>query len=189
MTSISILSGSSNFLYSKLTSKTSKTDKQQLSAEALNALTPGANSIDASGNQKVLPITDYLKTESTSLSMDRSIAAQTNVNAQLAAQQPTPSAADAKTETETIESSEAKPKTAKDEFLEYARKSPAEKMRDMVLKELGLTEADLQAMSPEQREAIGKKIAEVLKEKMKEAMQKQSTEEGAASAIDISALN
>lgn len=56
--------------------------------------------------------------------------------------------------------------TAEAEFLKYARMSPAERMRDAVLKQLGVTEEDLKAMSPEKRQAIEKKMAEMIKEQV-----------------------
>ncbi|MCF3998437.1 hypothetical protein L2E47_52780, partial [Pseudomonas aeruginosa] len=40
-------------------------------------------------------------------------------------------------------------KSAYDEFKEYMQKSPAERMREQVLKSLGLTEEELDAMPPE----------------------------------------
>ncbi|GGE51936.1 hypothetical protein GCM10007276_31270 [Agaricicola taiwanensis] len=44
--------------------------------------------------------------------------------------------------------------SAKEEFLDYARMTPAERMRDAILKELGLTEEDLEGMEPEARKAM-----------------------------------
>ncbi|MCY1533901.1 hypothetical protein D9M68_692530 [compost metagenome] len=43
--------------------------------------------------------------------------------------------------------------------------SPAEKMRDSILKELGLTEEELAALPPEQQNAIEEKIVERIKER------------------------
>jgi len=55
-------------------------------------------------------------------------------------------------------------KTAADELAEYLRKSPAEHLRDKILKEMGLTEEALDAMPPEQRAAIEDTIAKKIKE-------------------------
>lgn len=64
-------------------------------------------------------------------------------------------------------------KTAEEKFLDYAKKSPAEKIRDALLKSVGVTEEQLKNMTPEQRKEVEQKIAD----KIKEAMQKQ-TEKG-----------
>jgi hypothetical protein len=75
--------------------------------------------------------------------------------------------------------------TAEQKFLDYAKKSPAEKIRDALLKSVGVTEEDLQKMTPEQRKDVEQKIAD----KIKEAMQKQ-TEKGESTKgffADISA--
>lgn len=49
-----------------------------------------------------------------------------------------------------------------DEFRKYMEMSPAEKIRYGVLNELGITEEQLAALPPEQREAMEKKIAEMI---------------------------
>jgi len=63
--------------------------------------------------------------------------------------------------------------TAEEKFLDYAKKSPAEKIRDALLKSIGVTEEEFAQMSPEQRKEVEQKIAD----KIKAAMQKQ-TENG-----------
>lgn len=57
-------------------------------------------------------------------------------------------------------------KTAGEELAEYERKSVAEHLRDAILKEMGLTEEELDAMPPEQRAAIEDTIAEKIKERL-----------------------
>ncbi|MEK1872119.1 MAG: hypothetical protein AAAC50_06805 [Rhizobium altiplani] len=52
------------------------------------------------------------------------------------------------------------------EFTDLADQTPAERIRDQVLQRLGLTEDDLKAMPPEQREAIEKQIADELKRQL-----------------------
>lgn len=66
------------------------------------------------------------------------------------------------------------------ELNDYVNKSPAEHMRDAVLKELGLTEADLDAMPPEKRMAMEAIINERVREKL--LGRKPAPEEESASA-------
>lgn len=58
-------------------------------------------------------------------------------------------------------------RTATDEFKDYMSKTPEQRLRDSILQELGLTEDDIKAMSPEKQLAIGKEIAERMQDKMK----------------------
>ncbi|MCK9797370.1 hypothetical protein M1B34_06335 [Pseudomonas sp. MAFF 302030] len=69
--------------------------------------------------------------------------------------------------TSTPEATTATDASATAEFKEYMSKSPEQRMRDQILKELGITEESLQSMSPEQQLAIGKQIAERMEDKMK----------------------
>jgi len=66
------------------------------------------------------------------------------------------------------------------ELNDYMKKSPAEHMRDAVLKELGLTEADLDAMPPDKRMAMEATINERIREKL--LGRKAAPEEESASA-------
>jgi len=52
------------------------------------------------------------------------------------------------------------------EFTDLAGKTPAERIRDSILKSLGITEDELASMPPEQREAIEKQIADELKRQL-----------------------
>lgn len=54
--------------------------------------------------------------------------------------------------------------SAEDQFLDYMKKTPEERLRDKILKALGLTEENLEAMPAEERLAIEEKIAEIVKE-------------------------
>lgn len=65
-------------------------------------------------------------------------------------------------------------KTPAEEFLEEARKSPAERIRAAVLEEMGVTEEELEAMSAEQREAFEKQIADRIKDKVEQASEKKT---------------
>lgn len=60
----------------------------------------------------------------------------------------------------------AKRNALRQELDDYLSKSPAEHMRDAVLREMGLTEEDLAAMPPEKREALEAEIADRIKERL-----------------------
>lgn len=60
--------------------------------------------------------------------------------------------------------SDATSRSAAQEFRDYMALSPAEKIRLKMLGELGLTEADYEALPPEKKDAIDKQIALRLKE-------------------------
>ena len=72
-------------------------------------------------------------------------------------------------------------KTAAQELDEYVKMTPEQRMRADLLKKLGLTEEELAAMSPEERQAAESKIAEMTKELL------QHTSERKGSIIDTSA--
>ena len=57
---------------------------------------------------------------------------------------------------------------ARSEFTEYMSKTPAERIREQLLKEQGLTEADLQNMSKEKQDAFSKQVAERLKQQQEQ---------------------
>jgi hypothetical protein len=52
------------------------------------------------------------------------------------------------------------------QFLDYAKMSPMERMRAEILKSMGLTEDDLKKMSPEQQKAVEQKIEQIIKQKL-----------------------
>jgi hypothetical protein len=62
--------------------------------------------------------------------------------------------------------SAAADKSAKDEFLDYAKMTPAEKMRAAMLGKLGVTEEQLKAMSPEERKKVEDKIKDMIKQQV-----------------------
>lgn len=82
--------------------------------------------------------------------------------------------------------------TATDEFKEYMSKTPEQRLRDSILKEMGITEEDLKAMPPEKQLAISKEIAERLQDKMKLAQADKadkadngnSSEKGSSQVVD-----
>ncbi|MDY0872735.1 hypothetical protein [Dongia rigui] len=63
---------------------------------------------------------------------------------------------------------------ARDEFLNFARKTPAEQMRAMVLADLGLTEEQLASLDAETRAEIEEKIRVQIEAKIRQEIEKQS---------------
>ncbi|EJN29808.1 MULTISPECIES: hypothetical protein [unclassified Pseudomonas] len=57
-------------------------------------------------------------------------------------------------------------KSATDEFKDYMSKTPEQRLRDSILKDLGITEEDIANMPPEKQLAISKEIAQRLQDKM-----------------------
>jgi hypothetical protein len=57
-------------------------------------------------------------------------------------------------------------KSATDEFKDYMSKTPEQRLRDSILKDLGITEEDIANMPPENQLAISKEIAQRLQDKM-----------------------
>lgn len=56
--------------------------------------------------------------------------------------------------------------SAEAEFLDYARMSPAQRLRASILDALGVSEDDLRAMEPKERKAMEQKIQEMIKAKI-----------------------
>ena len=67
------------------------------------------------------------------------------------------------------------------QFMDYAKMSPMERMRASILKSMGLTEDDLTKMSPEQQKAIEQKIEQMIKQEL----QKNAGKTG--QVVDVSA--
>ena len=63
------------------------------------------------------------------------------------------------------------------ELSDYLKKSPAQHLRDAVMKELGITEEELQAMPPAKRQAMEKEITERIRERLA-ATEKQRGQPG-----------
>lgn len=53
--------------------------------------------------------------------------------------------------------------SARADFTDYMSKTPAERIREQLLKEQGLTEEQVQAMPQEKQDAIAKQVAERVK--------------------------
>lgn len=61
-------------------------------------------------------------------------------------------------------------------FKAYMAMTPAEKMRDSILKEIGMTEEEIEALTPEQQKAVEEEIAQRMEERAK--MPAQSEDNG-----------
>ncbi|WP_025126871.1 hypothetical protein [Pseudomonas sp. PH1b] len=61
------------------------------------------------------------------------------------------------------------------EFKDYMSKTPEQRLRDSILKDLGLTEEDLKSLPPERQLAINQEIAKRLQDKMQLAQQEKGT--------------
>ncbi|KQV78940.1 hypothetical protein ASD15_19890 [Massilia sp. Root351] len=73
---------------------------------------------------------------------------------------------------------EGGPALAKDAAAEleaYMKQTPAERMREALLKKLGISEEELAAMPPEQRKAVEDKLGELVVEEMQKTEQKKGT--------------
>lgn len=55
-----------------------------------------------------------------------------------------------------------------EEFMAWVQMTPAEKLRDRILKELGLTEEQLEAMDPEEQEKIEELIAQRIRDQLEQ---------------------
>ncbi|KAA8555842.1 hypothetical protein [Pseudomonas marginalis] len=66
--------------------------------------------------------------------------------------------------------------SARADFTDYMSKTPAERIREQLLKEQGLTEADVQNMSQEKQDAISKQVAERLKQQQEQQVGAKTTE-------------
>ncbi len=63
--------------------------------------------------------------------------------------------------------------SSKEEFLAYAQMNPVERMRANILKEKGLTEDDVAAMTPEEKLKLEEEIKNEIKEKLKAQSNRQ----------------
>lgn len=59
------------------------------------------------------------------------------------------------------------------ELDDYVKMTPAQRIREELLKKLGLTEEDLAAKPPEEQQAIQQKLTEMIQQQMKDAQDKQ----------------
>ena len=76
--------------------------------------------------------------------------------------------------------------TAAEELEEYLKKTPAQHLREAILKEMGLTEEELDAMPPERRAVIEHTILEKIKERLQEhAGRKQRPEQSSVAMLSL----
>lgn len=61
---------------------------------------------------------------------------------------------------------------AREEFEKFAAMSPAERMRASILQQMGVSEDQLAAMSPDERKAMEQKITDKIKEMVEETARK-----------------
>lgn len=104
---------------------------------------------------------DAAKPAAANTSFPTSSPAQLNADALLALQEA--GAKDGAGKKQDVKSS------AEEQFLDYMQKSPAERLRDKILKALGVTEDDIKDMTPDERLGLEKKIQEIIKETMVKA--------------------
>ncbi|WP_149537663.1 hypothetical protein [Siccirubricoccus phaeus] len=64
-------------------------------------------------------------------------------------------------------------RSPQEEFLEFARMTPAERMRAAMLAEMGLTEEELKNMPPEKRAAINAEIAQRVRDQVLASRERQ----------------
>jgi len=67
-------------------------------------------------------------------------------------------------------------------FMDWANKTPAQKMRDQILGSMGLKESDLAAMDPKKRAEVEKKIADQIRQLVQNSVEKKT-----GVAVDIKA--
>ncbi|MYM69163.1 hypothetical protein GTP45_20310 [Pseudoduganella sp. FT55W] len=81
---------------------------------------------------------------------------------------------------------QAKQSDAASELEKYLKMSPEERTAIAMRKQLGISEDEYAAMTPEQKKAVDAKVAELLKQKMDEQIAKQQQEaNGLKSGISL----
>jgi type IV secretory pathway TrbL component len=60
----------------------------------------------------------------------------------------------------------SKGKDVVQEFMDYAKMDPMQRMRANILKSMGLTEDDVKNMSPEQQKAVEQKIEQIIQQEL-----------------------
>lgn len=68
---------------------------------------------------------------------------------------------------------------------DYVRKSPAQHLRDAILKEMGLTEDDLATMPPEKRAAVEHTITERIKEVLQNGKKQMEGQQAPISVLSL----
>jgi sulfite reductase alpha subunit-like flavoprotein len=70
-----------------------------------------------------------------------------------------------------------------DQLNNYVKETPAQRMFDSILAQLGITPQQLQNMSPADREKVEKKVSELMKKEVKEQQQQQQQQQQVQSQI------
>ncbi|HCT04204.1 MULTISPECIES: hypothetical protein [unclassified Pseudomonas] len=78
--------------------------------------------------------------------------------------------------------------TARADFTDYMNKTPAERIREQLLKEQGLTEEEVQAMPQEKQDAIAKQVAERVKEQQDQQVAAKATDPAQAVKETLAAI-
>ncbi|TFY90383.1 hypothetical protein DYL61_20855 [Pseudomonas nabeulensis] len=78
--------------------------------------------------------------------------------------------------------------SVRSEFTEYMSKSPAERIREQLLKEQGLTEADVQNMSQEKQDAIAKQVADRVKQQQEQQVAAKASDPAQAVKETLAAI-
>ena len=78
--------------------------------------------------------------------------------------------------------------TARADFTDYMNKTPAERIREQLLKEQGLTEEQVQAMPQEKQDAIAKQVAERVKEQQDQQVAAKATDPAQAVKETLAAI-
>lgn len=92
-------------------------------------------------------------------------AAQTSLTA-TASQSPATEEKKVETAKDKADAAQARRDELRAQLQDYLNKSPAEHMRDAIMKEMGISEDDLAAMPPEKREAVEADIARKMRERL-----------------------
>jgi hypothetical protein len=73
-----------------------------------------------------------------------------------------------------VKAAQAADEAAIAEFHAYMSKTPEQRMREAILKEMGLTEEDLKAMPPEKRKAVEAAITEKIRDRMEAQLKEKA---------------
>ncbi|WP_047288646.1 hypothetical protein [Pseudomonas protegens] len=145
---------------------TSRTDMDPTTAAA-SALYSGM--LQQAQNSVTYPASQSSSQQANSVD-DNVNAAFAKTRVLLQATPPTASAAQATSATET---------GALSEFKDYMSKTPEQRLRDSILKDMGLTEEDLKNLPPERQLAINQEIAQRLQDKMQLAKEEKEAKNSA----------
>jgi hypothetical protein len=64
-------------------------------------------------------------------------------------------------------------------------KTPEQRLRDSILKDMGITEEDLKAMPPEKQQAVAQEIADRMQDKMKLAQAEKESSRSEKSGTQV----